>query len=66
MSDGDERKEQVDVYLPPEMRDRIERELGYGDSVSAWIREAAKERLARVDNDDRECELTVTGAGSDD
>lgn len=39
--------ERVDVYVPPDLDDDIEAELGYGDSKSGWIREAARQRLAR-------------------
>jgi len=40
-------KERVDVYLPDELKRRVEDQLGYGDSLSAWMRDAAKERVNR-------------------
>lgn len=39
--------EQIDVYLPRELDERIEAQLGYADSKSGWLREAAREKLAR-------------------
>lgn len=37
--------ERVDVYVPHRLRERIEDRLEYGDSLSEWMREAAKQRL---------------------
>lgn len=39
--------ERVDVYLPPEMAAAVEAQLDYGDSMSGWLREATRRRLAR-------------------
>lgn len=42
----DDRKD-VTVPMPGWMVTEIEDELGYGDSRAGWIREAARQRLAR-------------------
>jgi Arc/MetJ-type ribon-helix-helix transcriptional regulator len=39
--------EAADVYLPPDLEDAIEEQLGYGDSKSEWIREACRQRIDR-------------------
>jgi len=39
--------ERVDVYLPPEVVSAVEDRLDYGDSMSGWVREATRRRLAR-------------------
>ena len=41
----DTRKD-VTVSLPAEWVDKIDGQLDYGDSRSAWIREAVEQRLA--------------------
>ena len=38
-------KKDVHVFLPEEMDDEVEDQLEYGDSKSAWIREAIRQRL---------------------
>lgn len=42
-----EDRKDVTVSLPKNWADEIEGQLGYGDSRSAWIREAVRQRLAR-------------------
>lgn len=44
---GRNRKEQVDVYLDAELLARVKSELDYEDSLSGWIREAARQRIER-------------------
>ena len=43
--------ERVDVYLPPELVQAVEDQLEYGDSMSGWVREATRQRLARETDD---------------
>ena len=40
-----ESKQDVHVFLSPSLNDTIEEQLDYGDSKSAWIREAIRQRL---------------------
>lgn len=42
-----ENRKDVTVPMPQELVDAIDKQLEYGDSRSAWIREAARERLER-------------------
>jgi len=40
-----ESKQDVHVFLSASLNDTIEDQLDYGDSKSAWIREAIRQRL---------------------
>jgi len=40
-----ESKQDVHVFLSSSLNDTIEEQLDYGDSKSAWIREAIRQRL---------------------
>lgn len=44
--------ERVDVYLPAEMHQAVEEQLDYGDSMSGYLREATRQRLARETGSD--------------
>jgi len=37
--------EQLGIKVEPEMREAIEEELEYGDTISGWVREAIRQRL---------------------
>lgn len=48
-------KELIGVRVSPETKEKIENQLEYGDSLSAWLREAANMRLSiesQIDNQD--------------
>jgi Arc/MetJ-type ribon-helix-helix transcriptional regulator len=53
MAEAEETKN-VTVTLPRSMIDDIEGRLDYGDSMSGWIREATRARLARDGGDSAE------------
>lgn len=40
-------KEQIGVLVEPELKEEIESQLGYKDSMSSWVREAIIEKLER-------------------
>lgn len=44
-------RERVDAYLDSETVAKIETQLGYGDSVSGWVRDAVNEKLERECDD---------------
>jgi len=50
---GQKMKEET-VFLEPVDVDAIEAELSYGDAKSAWIREAVRQRLDRLEPGDEE------------
>jgi Arc/MetJ-type ribon-helix-helix transcriptional regulator len=37
--------EQIGVKVEPEMKEAIEDQLEYGDTMSEWVREAIRQRL---------------------
>lgn len=45
MSDSSGTKREVVVMLDPDTVERIDAQLDYGDSRSAWIRRAVRDRL---------------------
>lgn len=47
MGDSMEDRKDVTVPMPASLVDAIEGQLGYGDSRAGWVREAARQRLAR-------------------
>ena len=40
-------KDLIGVRVDPEIKQRIEDQLEYGDSISGWVRQAIEERLER-------------------
>lgn len=40
-------KDQIGVRVDPETKRLIESQLGYGDSISGWVRVAIEQRLQR-------------------
>lgn len=40
-------KELIGVRVDPEVKERIEGQLEYGDSISGWVRTAIEQRLER-------------------
>jgi hypothetical protein len=44
-------KKQIGVWVDEETKAQIEDRLGYGDSLSEWVREAIDDRLEHEDTD---------------
>lgn len=40
------------VRVSPEMMDRIEQQLEYGDTKSGWVRETIQQRLEQIEKDE--------------
>ncbi|MFC4549356.1 MULTISPECIES: ribbon-helix-helix domain-containing protein [Halorussus] len=46
-----ENRKDVTVPMPGDMVEKIDGQLGYGDSRAAWIREAVRQRLEQEGHD---------------
>lgn len=45
-------KEMLGVRISPELMDRMEEQLEYGDTKSGWVREAIRQRLEKIECDE--------------
>lgn len=48
-------KDRVDVTIPMErdLRDRVDAQLGYGDSRAEWVRETLRARLDALEDEEK-------------